>query len=159
MTATDNKALIEHFYRAFQQKDYQTMAACYHPQATFRDEAFGLNGAEEIGAMWQMLCERGKDMQMTFAVTEHHGGRITAHWEAQYTFSQTGRRVHNKIDASFEFRDGKIIRHDDRFNFWSWSRQALGLPGLLLGWTPLLKNKVQTMAMKNLRLFMKGNGR
>jgi len=158
MTESGNKALIERFYRAFQQKDYQTMVQCYHPQATFRDEAFGLNGAEEIGAMWQMLCERGKDMQLSFSVSEDNG-RVTAHWEALYTFSQTGRRVHNKIDASFEFRDGKIIRHDDRFNFWSWSRQALGLPGLLLGWTPLLKNKVQTMAMKNLRLFMKGNGR
>lgn len=159
MMTSDNKALTEHFYRAFQQKDYQTMAACYHPQATFRDEVFTLNGAEDIGAMWQMLCERGKDMQMTFSVTEHTSGQITAHWQARYTFSQSGRRVHNIIDAEFEFQDGKIIRHHDGFNFWSWSRQALGLPGLLLGWTPLLRKKVQTIAMNNLRLFKNGNGR
>ena len=150
-----NKALIEGFYRAFQQKDYQTMALCYHPAAYFRDEAFELEG-EQIGSMWHMLCERGKDMTMEFSVTEQEG-RVTAHWEPKYSFSQTGRKVHNIIDAEFEFKEGRIIKHIDRFNFWSWSRQALGTPGLLLGWTPLLRNKVSKMATGNLHNFMKAN--
>lgn len=147
-----NKELIETFYKAFQNKDYQTMAECYHPDAYFRDEAFELNG-NQPGAMWHMLCERGKDMTMEFSVSEKDG-KVSAHWEPKYSFSQTGRFVHNIIDAEFEFKDGKIIKHIDRFNFWSWSRQALGLPGLLLGWTPLLRNKVSTMAMGNLKVFM-----
>lgn len=149
----NNKALIESFYRAFQNKDFKTMADCYHPDAYFRDEAFELNGGKEAGAMWHMLCERGTDMKMTFSVTEEQG-KITAHWEPTYSFSQTGRFVHNIIDAEFEFKDGKIIKHIDRFNFWSWSRQALGLPGLVLGWTPLLRKKVSAMAMGNLRKFI-----
>lgn len=150
---TDPKALIEHFYSAFQQKDYQTMATCYHPEAYFRDEAFELTG-NEIGAMWHMLCSRGKDMTLEFSVNEE-AGKISAHWEPKYSFSQTGRFVHNIVDAEFEFKDGLIIKHIDRFNFWRWSRQALGAPGLLLGWTPILRNKVSTMAMANLRKFMK----
>ena len=148
----DNKALIEHLYTAFKQKDHATMAECYHPEAYFRDEAFELTG-KEIGAMWHMLCLRGKDMTLEFSV-EDQAGKITAHWEPKYSFSQTGRFVHNIIDAEFEFKDGLIIKHIDSFNFWSWSRQALGAPGLLLGWTPLLRNKVSKMAMGNLRKFM-----
>jgi len=103
--------------------------------------------------MWHMLCARGKDMTMEFSVTEKEG-KISAHWEPKYSFSQTGRFVHNIVDAEFEFRDGKIIKHIDSFSFWSWSRQALGAPGLLLGWTPLLRNKVSKMAMGNLKKFM-----
>jgi ketosteroid isomerase-like protein len=147
-----NKELINTFYSAFQKKDHQTMAQCYHPEAYFRDEAFELAG-QEIGSMWHMLCARGKDMTMEFSVTEKDG-KISAHWEPKYSFSQTGRPVHNIVDAEFEFRDGKIIKHIDRFNFWSWSRQALGAPGMLLGWTPLLRNKVSKMAMENLKKFM-----
>jgi hypothetical protein len=150
---TDPKTLIEYFYSAFQQKDYQTMAACYHPEAYFRDEAFELTGAE-IGSMWHMLCSRGKDMTLEFSVNEQ-AGNISAHWEPKYSFSQTGRYVHNIVDAEFEFKDGLIIKHIDRFDFWRWSRQALGAPGFLLGWTPLLRNKVSGMAMSNLRKFMK----
>ena len=148
----NNKALIERFYTAFQKKDYKTMAACYHPDAYFRDEAFELTG-KKPGAMWHMLCERGKDMEMAFSVSTE-GGRISAHWEPKYSFSQTGRFVHNIIDAEFEFKDGLIIKHIDRFNFWSWSRQALGLPGLLLGWSSFLQNKVSKMAMGNLAIFI-----
>lgn len=148
-----NKALIESFYAAFQTKDYSAMAACYHPEAYFRDEAFELTG-KQPGAMWHMLCERGTDMALTYSVSIQNG-RVTAHWEPKYSFSQTGRFVHNIVDAEFEFKDGKIIKHIDRFNFWSWSRQALGLPGLLLGWSVFLQKKVSTMAMGNLMSFIK----
>ncbi|WP_250658073.1 nuclear transport factor 2 family protein [Alkalimarinus coralli] len=147
------KELIEKFYRAFQQRDYQTMANCYHPDAKFEDEAFKLQG-NEIAAMWHMLCERGTDLELSFSVSEQ-SGKVSAHWEPRYTFSQTGRKVHNIIDAEFEFKDGKIIKHRDQFNFWRWSRQALGTPGLLLGWSSMLQNKVSQMANKSLRSFMK----
>jgi hypothetical protein len=40
---------------------------------------------------------------------------------------------------------------DEVSDFWPWSRQALGAPGLLLGWTPLLRAKVQRQAGANLR--------
>ncbi|TMH06089.1 MAG: DUF4440 domain-containing protein, partial [Betaproteobacteria bacterium] len=61
--------------------------------------------------------------------------------------------VHNAIDARFEFRDGLVIRHVDRFDFWRWSRQALGAPGWLLGWTSLLRGKVRAQAAKGLAAF------
>jgi len=144
--------LVETFYKAFQKKDYKLMTECYHPDVYFRDEAFELNG-QQVGAMWHMLCERGADMKMSFSVNEDKG-KVTAHWEPTYTFSQTGRFVHNIIDAKFEFKDGKIIKHVDRFNFWRWSRQSLGLAGYFLGWTPILRKKVSKMASESLNKFI-----
>ena len=147
-----NKELIENFYSAFQNKDYKAMAACYHPDAYFRDEAFELKG-KQIAAMWHMLCERGADLELTYSVSDNNGV-VSAHWEPRYTFSQTGRLVHNIVDAEFEFKDEKIIRHIDHFDFWRWSRQSLGTPGLLLGWTSFLKNKTGKMANKSLTSFI-----
>lgn len=149
-----NEQLIRHFYESFQRKDYRSMAACYHPDATFRDEAFDLKNSKEIAAMWHMLCEAGKDLRVEFSNVQAHENSGRAHWEAWYTFSRTGRRVHNIIEARFEFREGKIIRHVDTFSFWRWSRQSLGATGLLLGWTGFLKNKVRSTAMSGLWKFI-----
>ncbi|MFZ5475432.1 MAG: nuclear transport factor 2 family protein [Myxococcota bacterium] len=143
------KERIETLYTAFQRKDGAAMAACYHPEATFSDPVFeGLRGAE-IGAMWTMLCERGKDLRIEFSATED-----TAHWEARYTFSTTGRLVHNVIDARFAFRDGLIAEHVDTFDFWAWSKQALGATGWALGWTPVLRRKVGATARRQLDKYM-----
>ncbi|WP_095961315.1 nuclear transport factor 2 family protein [Corallococcus macrosporus] len=150
--------LITDFYSAFQRRDAQAMAACYHPEVEFSDAAFPGLRRQEPGAMWLMLCERGKDLELTFrdVQADDHQGR--AHWDASYTFSGTGRKVLNRIDAEFEFRDGKIVRHRDDFDFWTWSRQALGPAGLVLGWTPFLKKKVQAKARKSLDIFMRERG-
>ena len=63
--------------------------------------------------------------------------------------------VLNRIDGEFSFNpQGLIIKHRDRFDFWTWSRQALGTPGLLLGWTPMLRKKVRATAAGNLAKFL-----
>ncbi|GAA4378737.1 nuclear transport factor 2 family protein [Hymenobacter koreensis] len=150
---TPHEKLLHRFYQAFQRRDHAGMAACYHPEATFEDAAFRLQGAADIGSMWQMLCERGKDLRLTFndIKADEHQGKAT--WDAHYTFSQTKRKVHNHIQARFTFRDNKILTHHDEFSFWRWSRQALGPVGWLLGWSPFLRRKVQASALQGLRQF------
>jgi hypothetical protein len=96
------------------------------------------------------LSEGAPDLKATHRDIHADDTRGRAHWEAWYTFSSTGRKVHNVIDARFQFRDGKIVRHDDRFDFWRWSRQALGPAGWLLGWTPLLQKAVRKKALAGL---------
>ena len=150
----EHTALITNFYTAFQRKDWAVMAACYHPDATFRDEAFDLKSGEEAGAMWKMLVTAGRDLRIEFRDVQADENSGSAHWDAWYTFSKTGRPVHNIIRAEFEFRDELIYRHRDRFDFWRWSRQALGAPGLLLGWSDFLQNKVRATAMRGLADFI-----
>jgi ketosteroid isomerase-like protein len=150
-----HEKLIRDFYAAFAARDAKGMAACYHPDIFFSDPAFpNLRGAE-ASAMWAMLVSRGKDLQIILveATADTEGGR--ARWDAIYTFSQTGRKVHNKISATFAFKDGKIVRHLDRFDFWAWAKQALGPPGLLLGWFGPFKSAVRKKADKSLRAYMR----
>jgi ketosteroid isomerase-like protein len=151
-------ALIERFYAAFAARDAAGMQACYHPEIVFEDPAFGELRGAEAGAMWAMLCERGRDLQVTASDIEADDERGRAHWEAHYIFGQTGRPVHNRIDAEFAFRDGLIVRHVDRFDFWKWARQALGPAGLVLGWTPIVQKKVRSTARRSLEKYMQGSG-
>ena len=149
-----NQALINHFYTCFQKKDFRGMQECYHDEAVFSDEVFQNLSSKEVKAMWQMLIERGKDLELTFNNVSADAKTGKAHWEASYTFSSTGNKVLNKIEAEFEFKDGKIYRHRDKFDFWKWTGMALGTTGKLLGWTSFLKNKVRKTANSGLQKFI-----
>lgn len=157
-----NAQTLQKFYAAFAVLDADTMASCYAPDVQFDDEAFSLRGRAEVAGMWRMLCTatraKGLDVwKLEASGIEANATGGKAHWEAWYRFSATGRLVHNVIDGTFEFNpQGLITRHRDRFNFWAWSRQALGTPGLLLGWSGFLRNKVRATAAGNLRKFMAG---
>ena len=103
--------------------------------------------------MWRMFCTSGNDIDVTSRDVKADASRGSAHWEAVYAFPKTGRRVHNEIDASFEFADGLIVRHRDDFDLYRWTRMALGPTGALLGWTPIVKNQVRAQAASQLERF------
>ncbi len=138
-----NDDVIVRFYEGFAAGDADTMATCYHEKIHFHDPVFqDLNGPE-VMKMWRMLLARSDDLAITLGDHRADEAIGSAHWSAVYTFSQTGRIVHNEIDAAFMFKDGLIIDHIDRFDFWKWTRMALGLPGTLLGWSPVVQGKVR----------------
>ena len=152
--STDHLQLITQLYSAFQARDAARMAACYHADATFDDPVFvGLRG-KEVASMWAMLCERGTDLQVTFANVQADAATGSAEWDARYTFSRSKRPVHNRIHSDFRFGDGLIIAHRDTFDFHRWAGQALGLPGALLGWLPPFQAAVQKQSRAALDAYM-----
>ena len=135
--------LIRKFYTAFATGDADAMVSCYHQDVTFEDPAFGSLDSEDAPLMWRMLLSRSNGLKITYHSEWADGETGGAMWEAHYEFGKNKRQVHNKISASFQFKDGLIVEHIDRFDFWRWSRMALGLPGVLLGWSPIIKSKVR----------------
>lgn len=146
-------ALVERFYDAFARRDHAAMIACYHPEVHFRDEVFDLHGPR-AGAMWHMLCERGTDLVVTHEHVRADDQSGSARWIADYGFGPKKRPVHNVVDASFTFEGGLIKTHRDRFDFHRWARQALGPPGLLLGWSGALRRRVSRQADAALDAFV-----
>ena len=142
--------LIESFYEAFARRDPEGMVAVYADDVRFSDPVFTDLRGERAKNMWRMLCERGKDLEVTFSDVKVDGNRGSARWEARYTFGVTGNRVHNVIDASFVFADGKISEHVDSFDLRRWSGMALGLTGKLFGWTPFVQNAIRKTAARGL---------
>ena len=153
MSEEAHSALITRFYQAFQRLDAEAMAACYTDDVVFSDPAFGELRGRDAGDMWRMLTTRAKNFSLTFDHVRSDETTGSAHWVATYLFSATGNTVVNDIGARFVFRDGRICEQHDHFDLWRWSRQALGLKGLLLGWTPLVQNAIRAQAKKGLKAF------
>jgi len=149
-----NKEIINSFYEGFARGDYSTMGSHYHEDVTFEDPAFGKLQGEKAAKMWEMLLTSSSP-KITFSDVSTQGDTGSARWQAIYSFGPQKRKVVNNISAAFTFKDGKIIDHKDSFDLWKWSRQALGIPGLLLGWSPFIKNKVQKMANNRLDHYLK----
>lgn len=148
----ENENVIRKFYESFARNDAAGMIECYDDEIEFFDPAFGTLKGFDAKNMWKMLIEKGQGkIKINAKNIEAAGEKGSADWVAEYEFSQTGRKVINNIHAEFEFKNGKIIRHIDNFDIWQWSKQALGLPGLLLGWSSFMQNKIRQNANAALR--------
>ncbi|MEM6766655.1 MAG: nuclear transport factor 2 family protein [Bacteroidota bacterium] len=155
----DPKEQIQAFYQAFHARKAEEMVSHYHKDIVFSDPGFGTLKGEEAGNMWRMLISQMKpDSTIEVSNIQVDGNRATADWVATYKFGPKNRQVVNRIQATFLLEEGKIIKHDDVFSFWKWSSQALGLPGMLLGWTSFLQKKVQATTTKRLAVFSAKRG-
>jgi ketosteroid isomerase-like protein len=140
---SNQEEVITQFYQALVRGDPEGMVRHYHDDIVFRDPAFGELRGNDARNMWRLLVSPA--VKASFSDVGPHSAR----WTAAYVFKKTGRKVVNRISAEFEFKDGKIVRHTDHFDFWRWTSQALGLPGYLLGWTSFMKARCirQTSAL------------
>ncbi|HTB53378.1 MAG TPA: nuclear transport factor 2 family protein [Ferruginibacter sp.] len=156
----DNEQLIINFYTAFQKLDYRSMINNYAEDIIFSDPVFGLLHVEEVRAMWEMLCKNAKDFSLAYSNITHLDEEYsTCDWVATYTFSKTGKKVINNGKAYMKFYNGKIIEHSDGFSIYQWSKQALGIPGLLFGWHSFFQNRIRKQAQNNLRKFILDNNK
>lgn len=135
------KPIIKQFYEAYANLDAEGMVACYHDDVVFEDPAFGKLKGERAKNAWRMLISfhTNKTLKVTFSDLKMKGEKGYASWEASYVFPYTGRYIHDKINAEFQFKDGKIISHIDSYDFYLWSRKAFGITGYLVGWSYLFK--------------------
>ncbi len=146
-------AVAQRFYDALSVRDWYTMSLLYAEHATFSDPVFPLLNAKGTRLMWQMLLSRAEDFDVDVNVLEDSPSRARVNWVARYTFSVTGRPVTNHVSTQMQLVAGKIVRQQDSFSLWRWSAQALGAKGALLGWTPIVRNKIRAQASASLRDF------
>ena len=66
--------------------------------------------------------------------------------------------MHNRIQASFGFQDGRIVRHQDQFSLYRWAAQALGPKGLLVGWAPPVQQAIRRNAARTLESYIEKSG-
>jgi hypothetical protein len=144
--------VAERFYDAMMVRDSYTMGLLYAEHATFSDPVFPILNAKGARLMWQMLLGRAdEDFGIEVNVVEDTATRARVDWVAHYKFGATGRQISNPIRTQMHFSAGKIVRHQDEFSLWRWSRQALGMKGALLGWTPFMRNRIRAQAASALR--------
>jgi ketosteroid isomerase-like protein len=133
-----NTALLAQLFAAEDRHQHLEMAFCYHPDASFKDIAFELDGIQRIHAMWHMICET--DIRVTLEGVEADDRNGLANIVCTYTFGadrasgKKGRLVRNVIESRFSFEEGKIMQHHDFCDAKAWARAALGGPlGFIAG--------------------------
>lgn len=147
--------IADQFYTAFAKGDAETMTSLYAETIEFEDPVFGKLKGDQARVMWHMLLERSEgNLKIEYYIIETTQNTALVRWEARYSFSKTGRHIHNKITAHLTIENGKITTHKDVFNLWKWSQQALGFKGLLLGWTSFFRKKLQQQTRGMLEKYM-----
>jgi len=131
VSGEETRAALTRFFEAFTQRDGETMARLYTPDATFEDPIFRLRGAE-IGTMWVGLMRRSRDWSLAYTIAQAKQRSGVVEWTARYRFG--GKMpVVNVVLSEIELENGLISRQVDQFDFRRWAAQALGTPGKLLG--------------------------
>lgn len=143
--------VAERFYEAFMVRDHYTMGLLYAEHATFSDPVFPLLNARGARMMWNMLLTRAEDLGIEVKIIEDSPAHASVDWVAHYTFGATGRPVVNRVHTEMALSNGRIVRQVDSFSLWRWSRQALGAKGWLLGWTPVVRDRIRAQAANSLR--------
>lgn len=158
-----NAALLSTLFAALDAHDHEAMAACYHPEARFRDIAFDRHRRGQIHDMWRMICSGDSDIRvLDVEIVEagDRGGRARVVEKYRFGASKdpprAGRRIVNAIDSRFGFEDGLIRRQDDDCDAKAWARQALGdgVKGFLAGRIRFLRSRT---AETKLAAFLKAN--
>ncbi|HYP12472.1 MAG TPA: nuclear transport factor 2 family protein [Bryobacteraceae bacterium] len=149
-----NAILLDRLFSSLNNRDYEAMGRCYHDNASFRDIAFDLKGRQRIRSMWHMISQG--DIRVTYEVVaaDDHGGLVRL--VAEYTFSDTGRRVRNPIESRFRFAEGKIVAQSDACDPRAWAAMALGgFAGYIAGRVRFFRS---WKAHRKLRRFMQEHG-
>ncbi|KAG8751620.1 hypothetical protein FRC14_007723 [Serendipita sp. 396] len=178
MSVTSGEQLVEKYLAAYKAYDLAAMDACTDPEFTFSDPAFpSLNCKYEPRSSWPIghpnfvsVAKQAKGMFSMF-VNNREKNKMeleykdikkgindltyTATYTVRYIF--TGRPVTNVIQSTFTISptSNLLLSQVDAFPFYTWAKQALGLPGLLLGWTGYLQSQVQHNAGQSLEKYMK----
>lgn len=152
---SDPTATIERLYAGLSARDGDAMAACYTPDATFEDPAFGKLEGPEVGAMWRMLTSRGSGARVELRERAVTGSTGSANWIASYKFGPKERPVVNDVRSTYHFTaDGLIAEQRDSFDLARWGAQAMGPVQCALGRTPLLGLLVHRTTRRQLDAFM-----
>ncbi|RTZ06367.1 nuclear transport factor 2 family protein [Flavobacterium sp. GSP27] len=151
---TESEKILTKFYSAIANADSPTMCNCYDSSIQFRDPVFGLLKGNDVCLMWKMLLEKSKgNITIKFSAVKADDYIGSVQFIATYNFSKTNRKVVNRIQAQFQFKDGLIIKHTDDFDIFKWSKQAFGITGYLLGWTGFFHKKIQEQALLSLKKY------
>ncbi|SCY07660.1 SnoaL-like domain-containing protein [Nonlabens sp. Hel1_33_55] len=142
-TVMDTKTLLTQFYKGLKNANASNMTALYKDNSHFKDPVFGDLHGEHAISMWHMLFSKNNQVKISYKIIEATPTYGKVQWTANYLNGSNKRPVTNHVTANFKLADGEIVNHVDSFNLSKWSRQALGVSGLLMGWSSFMKNQIQ----------------
>lgn len=142
-----NEQLLRSLFQAIDAHKVNDVVDCYTENATFEDIAFRLENKKQIRAMWEMLFkpevnDRRCDLRVEVKEVTADDAAGRAAIVDSYTYRDKLRPVINRIESTFQFRDGKISKHIDKCDAICWARQAIGgFEGFIAGHVEFIRRR------------------
>ncbi len=145
--------VIQRYFDAMAQGQWQAMARCYHDQASFADPLFpDLRGEQIVYHLHRLYEPNSQHARKQIELTTHalfsEDRKAQVQWELRCIEAQ--RPVKLIGLSTFAIWDQFIVRHVDEFPFHHWARQTQGLAGALLGRLPFYQRRLQRSARSQL---------
>lgn len=145
------KEIVTSFYDCFAKGEAKGMLNFYAEEVIFCDPAFGKLSGNRPHEMWRMLLGRfDEHTTINFEVVETEANKAQVKWTAKYHFGKKRRPVTNRVTSTLILKNEKIVEYYDNFDIWKWAYQAIGIGGLLLGWSKFFQLKIQQNTNKML---------
>jgi hypothetical protein len=106
--------------------------------------------------MWRMLCAATRDKgRADWKLETRDITDRSAHWDAHYRFSATGRLVRQPHRCRVRVRPARPDPAPPRpLRLLGLVAPGAGRRGLILGWTPMFRKQVRAKAAENLRRYL-----
>jgi ketosteroid isomerase-like protein len=131
-----NWTLVEQHYKAIQAKDADAILAVYAADCRIDHPLIGRMSKDEFSKAVQAFIRQTPDYELEFQISHAGAQRVDAEWALTHVFHLTGRTIRLAGATTYFLSANRITRHIDQFDRRAWSRQAMGMTGLVLSFVP-----------------------
>ena len=143
----DHTQLIDSFFNAFSQRDYNTMKSLAKSTLVYYDPLYGYLNDGDVFLMWESRYGQ-KDFSLTYTCIKDEGdGYFTVKIEVVYFNKKT---ITQQIKAFIRVENDLISECSHAFSVHQLCKQEYGLLGHLLGWNRLIQQRIKNDARREL---------
>jgi len=146
----DHLKLIDSFFIAFSERDFNTMKSLAKSSIIYYDPLYGYLNDEDVFLMWESRYSK-KDFKLNYQDIKDEGdGYFTVKIEVIYFHKKI---IRQQMKAYFKIENGFIAEYSHGFSVHQLCKQEYGLFGNLLGWNRLIQHRIKNDARRELLAF------
>ena len=143
----DHSNLIDSFFKAFSERDFNTMKSLTKSSIVYYDPLYGYLNDEDVILMWESRYGQ-KDFTLNYHDLKDEGdGYFTLKIDVTY-FRK--KMIRQPMKAYFKIENGFIAEYSHGFSVHQLCKQEYGLIGNLLGWNRLIQQRIKNDARREL---------
>jgi hypothetical protein len=131
-----NWTLVEQLFKAFQSKDTDAIFATYAADCQFDHPLIGRLSKNEFSMAIRAFMRATPDYELAFQINHTDAKRVDVEWTITHIFHLTAKVIKQHGTTTCFLSNNRIVQQIDKFDRRAWSRQAMGMTGLVLSFVP-----------------------
>ncbi len=143
----DHLKLIDSFFKAFSERDFNTMKSLTKSSIVYYDPLYGYLNDEDVFLMWESRYSKNGFTLIYQDIKDEGDGYFTLKIDVTYFRKKMNRQ---QMKAYFKIENGFIAEYSHGFSVHQLCKQEYGLFGNLLGWNRLIQQRIKNDARREL---------